>query len=89
MAQSRKSVLAGAKRTGQRGKLGVRQARLSGGTDFLIARAGEVFNVPIRSDALVKAACGFQQVSEKPAAKPGEENRSLPTIQLGYIRKKS
>jgi hypothetical protein len=29
---------------------------------------------------MAEAVCGFQQVSEKPAAKPGEENRSLPTI---------
>jgi len=28
-----------------------------------------------------EAVCGFQQVSEKPVAKPGAENRSLPTIQ--------
>jgi len=29
---------------------------------------------------MAAAVCGFQQVSEKPAAKPGAENRSLPTI---------
>jgi hypothetical protein len=38
---------------------------------------------------MAKAVCGFQQVSEKSAAKPGAENRSLPMIQLGCIRKKS
>jgi hypothetical protein len=37
---------------------------------------------------MAEAVCGFQQVSEKPAAKPGAENGSLPTIQLDYIRKK-
>jgi len=29
---------------------------------------------------MAAAVCGFQQVSEKPAVKPGAENRSLPTI---------
>jgi len=29
---------------------------------------------------MAAAVCGFHQVSEKPAAKPGAENRSLPTI---------
>jgi len=27
---------------------------------------------------MAEAVCGFQQVSEKPAAKPGAENGSLP-----------
>jgi len=30
---------------------------------------------------MAEAVCGFQQVSEKPAAKPGAENRSLPAKQ--------
>jgi len=29
---------------------------------------------------MAEAVCGFQQVLEKPAAKPGAENRSLTTI---------
>jgi hypothetical protein len=40
---------------------------------------------------MAEAVCGFQQVSEKPAAKPGAENRSLPTILSGFcllIRRK-
>jgi hypothetical protein len=52
MAQGRKSLLAGAERTGQVGKLGA----TSGGTDFLIARAGGGFTVPIRKAALASLA---------------------------------
>jgi len=48
MAQVRESLLAGAERTGQLGKLGA----TPGGTDFLIARAGGGFTVPIRTSAL-------------------------------------
>jgi hypothetical protein len=33
---------------------------------------------------MAEAVCGFQQVSEKPAAKPGAENCSLPTIQSDF-----
>jgi hypothetical protein len=44
MAQGGKSLLAGAERNGQVGKLGA----TFGGTDFLIARAGGDFNVPIK-----------------------------------------
>jgi hypothetical protein len=35
---------------------------------------------------LTAAICGFPQVSEKPAAKPGAENRSLPTIHSGFCQ---
>jgi hypothetical protein len=33
---------------------------------------------------MAAAVCGFQQVSEKPAAQPGAENRSLPAIQWSF-----
>lgn len=48
MAQGRNSLVAGAERTGQGGKLG----EIFRGTDFLIALAGEDFTVPIRMSAL-------------------------------------
>jgi hypothetical protein len=51
MAHEKKSQSAGGKRTGQIGKLGETARHFCGGTDFMIARNGEDFKVPIRKAA--------------------------------------